>query len=311
MKGTRFLTGGVILLLALTLSASAGWAGSYEKAGTASAPFLKTSSGARAAGMGGAYCGIPTDLDTVYLNPAGLAGLNHREFGGAMHERFEGVKQGSLALALPWNQRALGFGVIYSNSGDIDGYGNDPDASDFEQGTFDATDYALAASLAGGMISDLSYGISVKMINSKIKDDAASLVFALDVGGLYQTNIPGLSVGFSLQNLGNKVEFHEEKDDLPLSFRIGGAYNQGVLTVVSDVGKVKDSAVSLRLGGEYCFKGIIAVRGGYHLENGRDDTGLTFGLGVNLAEDTYQFDYAYIPYDDLDDIHHFSAKIRF
>ncbi|MDI6795094.1 MAG: PorV/PorQ family protein, partial [bacterium] len=224
------------------------------------------------------------------------------------------IKQGSLALALPWSQRTLGFAVIYLNAGDIEGYGSDPEASDFKQGTFDATDYALAASLAGGMISNLSYGISVKMINSKIKDDAANLAFGLDVGGLYQSSIPGLSLGFALQNIGNKLTFHEEGDDLPLSFRIGTAYKRGAMTLVSDVVKVKDSAVSLRVGGEYCFKEMIAVRGGYQREDGMDGNNngvLTFGLGANLAQEAYQFDYAYIPYDDLNDIHRFSARIRF
>lgn len=315
MKVTGFLKGVIILLitLTLTLGARAGWAGSYEKAGTAAAAFLKTSLGTRTAGMGGAYCGVPTNLETIYLNPAGLAGLNQPEFGGAIHERFVGIKQGSLALALPWNQRTLGFAVIYSSSGEIDGYGNDPKADNFKQGTFEATDYAFSASLAGGMASNLSYGASLKLISQKIKDDAANLGFGLDLGGLYQTNIAGLSVGFALQNLGNKIEFHEEEDDLPMSFRIGGAYNQGGLTLVSDLVKVKDSAVSLGLGGEYRFKEIIAVRGGYHLEDGRDDTGLTFGLGANLAQETYQvqFDYAYVPYENLDDIHRFSAWVRF
>ncbi|MDI6794987.1 MAG: PorV/PorQ family protein, partial [bacterium] len=187
------------------------------------------------------------------------------------------------------------------------------DVNENPTGTFDATNYALGASLARKMMSNLSCGVSLKMINQKIKDDAANLGFALDLEGLYQTNIPGLSLGFALQNLGNKVKFHQEEDDLPLSFRIGGAYNQGALTLVSDMIKVKDSAVSLGLGGEYRFREMVAVRGGYHLGEGTDGTGLTFGLGANMSQETYQFqfDYAYIPYDDLDDVHRFSARVRF
>ncbi|MDI6791646.1 MAG: PorV/PorQ family protein [bacterium] len=309
MKGTGFLKGGVVFLFALTLGVSAEGADSYKQAGTASAAFLKTSVGVRAAGMGGSYCGVPSDLATIYLNPAGLAGLNRPEVEGTMHERFVDIKQGSLALALPWSERTLGLALIYSNSGDIDGY----DVNENPTGTFDATNYALAASLARKMMSNLSCGVSLKMINQKIKDDAANLGFSLDLGGLYQTSIDGLSLGFSLQNLGNKIEFYEEEDDLPLSFRVGGAYHQGALTLVSDLVKVKDSAVSLRLGGEYWFKEMVAVRGGYHLEEGIDQTGLTFGLGANLIQQDYlfQFDYAYIPYDDLDDVHRFSARIRF
>ncbi|MEW5766399.1 MAG: PorV/PorQ family protein [bacterium] len=309
MKATGFLKGGIILLITLTLGAATGWTSSYEKAGTAGAVFLKNSLGVRTAGLGEAYCGVPTNLETIYLNPAGLAGLNQPEFGGAIYERFVGIKQGSLALAIPWNQRTLGLAVIYSNSGDIDGR----DAQANPTGSFNGIDYAFSASLAGGMMSRLSYGVSLKLINLKIKDDAANLGYVLDVGGLYQTNLAGLSLGFALQNLGNKIKFYEEGDDLPMSFRIGVAYNQEALTLVSDVAKVKDSAISLGLGGEYRFKEMLAVRGGYHLEDGRDNEGLSFGLGANLAQETYQvqFDYAYIPYENLDDIHRLSAKIRF
>jgi len=50
--------------------------------------FMAVGGGARALGLGGAFVAVAADVSTVYWNPAGLSGLDHREALAMHSERF-------------------------------------------------------------------------------------------------------------------------------------------------------------------------------------------------------------------------------
>jgi hypothetical protein len=147
-------------------------------------------------------------------------------------------------------------------------------------------------------------------------------------------------VGCSFQNWGSQTQaFIKEKEPLPFTFRMGAAYKTlvrgwrsepseeeeaeevadsdaaldrlpGTLLAAMDLDFPMDSSPGLRMGLEYRFSNGIAVRSGY-----RTGTGFSFPAGfcggLGYITDTYQVDYALVPYGDLGNTHRVSFTIRF
>lgn len=98
-----------LLLLAIPAS-SAKYAGE----------FMYIGAGARALGMGGAFCSVADDATAAYWNPAGLVGLDGREIQLMHSERFGGlVRYDYLAYAQPYAGSAVSASMFRTDAGDI------------------------------------------------------------------------------------------------------------------------------------------------------------------------------------------------
>ncbi|OIP43336.1 hypothetical protein AUJ95_00855 [Candidatus Desantisbacteria bacterium CG2_30_40_21] len=77
-----------------------------------------------------------------------------------------------------------------------------------------------------------------------------------------------------------------------------------------DINKPIENKLHFNVGGEYWIANLLALRAGLNLRqvNNKADIGLTVGTGFKITN--YQFDYAYIPYGDLDNTHQFSFIVR-
>src|SRR5204863_9192774 len=68
----------------------------------------------------------------------------------------------------------------------------------------------------------LSLGVTGKWINAKI-DDVSANAYAADFGSMYKMS-PRLTLAATLLNVGTKLKFLNEGDNLPMAFRAGAAF---------------------------------------------------------------------------------------
>ncbi len=201
-----------IVIFPLSLSA--------RGAGTSAASFLKIDIGARPAGMGGAFCGIADDVNTIQYNPAGLIQLQQKEIGATHNEWIEGIRSEFLGYAHPLNENwVCGLTLNYLYVGDdlIE-----RDITGAESGrTFGGNDGVITFALGKKLQDNISAGANVKIIRESV-EDKNDVAYGADVGFLYK--LSDLRLGISAQNLGTKIKLYEESFSLPLNFKFGLGY---------------------------------------------------------------------------------------
>jgi hypothetical protein len=222
------------------------------------------------------------------------------------------VGHGSLGFGIPTSRKkAIGFSIIHLRVGDIPGYEDGlPGSEKISTGNFSGRDTAFAFTYASIITEVLSLGISIKGIVQKIENEETSS-FAIDLGQLYQSPIEGLTLSTVLQNIGPKIKFSIEGDKLPLTLKFGSSYRFRVqpLTLTCDLIKPIDNDWKMNLGMDLWFNELIALRGGFNSQIFKElGTGITAGFGVTIKH--YQFDYAFVPYDKLGNIHRLSITFR-
>lgn len=279
--------------------------------GTSGAPFLKIGVGARAAGMGEAFCGLSDDINAIYWNPAGMANIQGQQFQLMHLAWFQSINYEHLAYA----KEISGIGVIGGavsmvNVKDMDEWVDNSGVAEYK-GNFNASDMALSLSYSREL-RGIMIGGNLKHISQTIKDKKASTL-GLDLGVLSKTPIDGLTVGGTIQNLGGELKFISKSDPLPLIIKAGVAYrlpaNEDIV-IVSDLSLPNDNDLSVRAGVEWGIEvgnSKLLLRGGY--KSGVDLGEFTAGLG--FVNGGMCLDYAFVPYDDLDDTHRVSLMMKF
>jgi hypothetical protein len=185
-------------------------------------------------------------------------------------------------------------------------------------GTFDSYELAFTFSYGTRLNSNLSGGLSAKIIYSHLADQGAGLEkgkgsgssFALDAGFLYQTPIKRLTLGSALTNLGPNISYIDlnQSDPLPRNLAVGLAYKfvdtpfnrlTGTFEVNKELVGLNDSfsqewrEAILNMGVEYWYGTYVALRGGYVYDRVGDVKNPTFGAGLQYG--LFRFDFAYIP----------------
>jgi hypothetical protein len=290
--------------------------------GTTAASFLKLDTSPRAIAMGDAFVGVADDVSAIEYNPGGLGLLNEKQFT-IMHALwFEDIFYDYGALAWPIKGiGTIGLSLFYLNAGTFDKYGFDSSGNPVNQGTFTASSLAAGLSFSRQILSFLSLGMNVKMINESIESFSAGSV-AVDLGALYTTPIPKLTLGLDVQNLGPSLGF-EQAFSLPINVRFGVGYKPlPNITVASDYTQPIETAGQWSVGGEYGYRDTLFVRMGYRYQGAIDynqtysgygpavASGLNMGLGLKALK-SYTIDYAYAPYGFLGTTHRFSLTMKF
>lgn len=305
-----------VTLIGIMLSiciVSLSWAKSKDSPGTAGAPFLKIPIGPKAAAMGGAFSALADGISGSYWNPAGLVQLNRPEISTMYNSWFKGTGHGFIGLGSPITEESsLGINIVHLRINGLHGY-EDAEANKIpvSTGDFSASDTAFTFSYAQLLTQSIAFGLNIKGIMQKVRDDK-TVGFAVDFGQIYQLPFDGLSLAVVVQNMGPKIKFIEKEDKLPLTLRFGSAYKFPYqhLIVSCDLVKPVDNNWKLNLGLETSFKGIVALRAGFDSQVFKDlGQGLTCGLGFKVLP--YQIDYAFVPYDQLSNVHRLSITFRF
>ncbi|MFH1860538.1 MAG: PorV/PorQ family protein [bacterium] len=268
--------------------------------GTCAENFLKLGVGARAIGMGEAFTAVAADANAISWNPAGLANLDHQQINVMHNTWLAKTYYDHLSFAGPFKKGVACAGLTFLGSGNIPGY----DVTQKPTGDYTAYDMAFIGGYGWKFSDELLVGISGKLLQSKI-DSYDAKGFAIDIGVLSKTQVDNLTVGGTIQNIGNKIKFNKEGDPLPLMIKIGAAYTmlENNLTTAMDITKSRDNDVKFNLGCEYLINKSFAVRGGYDSRIDEGD-GITAGIGYKHTFVTV--DYAYVPWGKLEDTHRVS-----
>jgi len=199
--------------------------------------------------LGGAYTAVANDATGAYYNPAGIAHIG--SFCGGFYYTalicdiyyyyLSGVVRIDSLLNTHIGVLGLSFSRLeFGKQVKVDEYGR-------PSGYFESYDWALTATWADAVGQHLSLGSSLKFIYSHLTDEATGRTFAIDIGLMYRGIMPmltlyrpstkarslgervppGISVGFSLLNIGPKMAYLEATKAQPLlrNVRLGVAYN--------------------------------------------------------------------------------------
>ncbi len=307
-------------VLVLTLVLAPAFAAADQ--GTTAASFLKLGTSPRAIAMADAFGGIADDVAAIQYNAAGL-GFQKQKQVTLMHALwFQDIFYDYGALAWPIDGiGTVGLSFFYLNAGTFDKVGFDASNNPVTLGQFTASSMVAGLAFSRQIVSFLSAGINIKMLNESIEAFSAGSV-AVDVSALYQTPVKGLSVGLNVQNLGPSLGF-EQAFSLPINVRLGAGYKPADNILVGmDYTQPIETAGVWSLGGEYGYRDTLYVRMGYRYQGAIDynqtytgfgpavASGLNLGLGLKLYKN-YLADYAYAPYGFLGTTHRFSLTLKF
>lgn len=305
---------GLILFFLLFANITGAEVLTFSSAATA-AEYLSIPAGARPTGLGNAFTAVLGDINTLFWNPAGLAGLTGRRVMLAHNAWIEGIHLEYLLYAQPVGRRGvIGGGLNYINFGaierwSIDGSGNPVPL----EGSY--TPYALSGVLAyalrvgGGFYA----GAGLKLAYDQI-DNSGSLAGAVDAGLVYQAG-PGWTAGLVLKNLGVAAE----NSLLPMSLRMGTVYDlpysissRDTFALLADLEIKYDERPVAGVGIEYAYLDLFQIRLGWNQNFGQADPnrlGITAGAGVAYAG--WGLDYSLAPQGDLGLSHKVSVEYGF
>lgn len=292
---------GLILTVFIGSVAYAG-----DGAGSSAMEFLKIGVSARSAATGGAFSALSDGPMSAYYNPAGLSRADNIQIAGMHAEWFQDLRYEYIGLALPVGRAGgLGLSFSYLNFGNIEGYSE----TNVPTGNISAYDMAMTLSYGHQITGGLSMGIGVKGIGEKL-DNVDAFGFAGDVGLQYSYgNYLG---GLSLMNIGPDIKYETSSSPLPTTVNTGISYFPfgSNLALMAGAAVPFSGDVSFKAGFEYTYQNLMVLRSGYDSQNSIDDnTGLSFGGGLNLT--SHSLDYAYNVNSLMGGTHQISFVLRF
>jgi len=266
-------------------------------------PFMRSLTTSRAAALGGSTVALVGDAGNVVVNPAGLATTDSSGAQATFIKHVLDINAGLLSYA---TEVADGMGAItlgYMNYGNfkrstVDGTIN---------GSFTASDLALAVSFAKELDTLIAYGVTAKVLHSSLTD-MRSTALALDAGLLFRFPAKRTNIGLSITNLGTQISTYDgTKDRLPVDMRVGVNHRLRGLPLMINVSfnHLTDDVVDLAsrfsnfsIGGEFYIGKYVQARFAYDnsVRNTSDVSvstqlsGFNAGLGVRTSQVT--FDYA-------------------
>jgi len=279
----------------------------HASSGTEGASFLDIPIGGRPAAMGGAYSALANDADAPVWNPGGLGELKSVQLTAMHLDYVESIGYEYLSFVLPAGTgNGLGAAVQYLHPK----AGTALDENGNGIGAYSA--YYAAYSLAyGHAFNDaLSVGVTGKVIDARISD-VSGQAYAADVGGLYRLG-ERWRLAAVADNLGSKLKFLDQGDNLPQSYRLGILFSPAPWNLSADGAYDKTGLFSGRIGAEWKPMSFVAVRAGYRTDTERDLPGVSgVAAGAGLEYAGQRFDYAWTPMGDMGQVQYFSIMLRF
>lgn len=333
-------------ILCLVLSVSTGaLSQTQNKAGTAAAQFLNIGVGARQVAMAGATSGLVDDASSMYWNPSGLVGVPSFSLFATHTDWFADLRHQYFAVVLPVSDdHRIGVSATILAMGDME------ITTELQpQGTgafFSANDVAVGITYAARLVNFFSFGATVKYINQTIYNESAT-GFALDMGTTLNTGWNGVTIGMAFTNFGTTMQLSgrdlqrtydpnpnnatnvgvasnlaTEAWEMPINFRVGIGWelvgssdamfsnDTHGLRLAIDGNHANDAPENAAVGLEYSFANVLALRGGYHLND--DVRRWSYGIGLqwdNPGSFSAGFDYAMMDLVRLGSVHIFSLSV--
>jgi len=346
---TRMIRSISLIVVMLLFAGTEAFA--QSRVGTTAASFLTLGAGARGTSLGHAYTSIATGPDALFWNPGGAAlAYNERYRGGVMFSNnnwLAGIAYNAFGVVVP----VTSTGVVGLSLATVDYGRMKVRSVSNPEGTgetFGATDLSLGLTYAMQLTPSFYFGGSTKYIYQSIRDMSAKTV-AFDFGFVLVTDyLNGARIAASIMNFGGKMQMDginaetnidlDEKNtgsiesiparirmdqwDLPIAFKLGVGVpvvstSNVELMLLADANQTNDNNLNSDLGAQlkYFTRNVaFNTRVGYkdaNLDN--VDSHLSYGAGleIQLAGARFGFDFAYIPFDLLDDTRTFDFRIYF
>lgn len=304
----------------------------FNKGGRTAFQFLKIGVGGRQAALGEAGAAAVRDVNSVFWNPANIAGIERLEAGFSYTNWFAGLDHVAGAFGFRWDRVGIfAVSIASLDYGDLQEAvlgGGPGDARTGE--SFTGGDFLAGVAYSREFTDRLAIGIGAKYIRETLFDYAVG-TWVFDVGTSYDLGYRGIRLAMSVQNFGGSVTWLEDASDrsesgydLPLLFRIGATttlvgggdafVDMGPdhrLVLAAEAVNSNDYSERLNFGAEYWFNEFLALRGGYKVNS--DDSGWTLGAGLSpsVSGVELRLDYAFVPHPFLNAPHRFTMTLGF
>jgi len=311
----------------------------FDNLGTSGAQFLKMDVDARVVGLGGANAAVTEGAMSLYYNPAGIAGMEKNSIAFSYTDWIADIKYNYFAYTRPV---AL-FGNVGVHVAVLTMDDMERTTIEEPEGTgemFGANSWVVGISNAYQLTDRFSFGLTAKYLREKISELSSGSI-AFDFGTIYYTGFESLRIAMTTRNFGSDTRFkgtelettldhdddpltlpvevtlNTESHPLPLSFRVGIAYDfelgeQSMLLAALDGYNTRDRGQQGSVGFEYSWRDQLALRAGYKVRT--DEEGIALGGGYNFeirGFGTMGINYAWADLGRLENAHRFSLVMSF
>jgi hypothetical protein len=273
--------------------------------------FLLFPVGARTVGMGQAVVALDGRGEAVFGNPAGVADLDHSEFG--LHTGQLAAGSGNALSAFFPEHRigVLGVSLYLVDYGNLDV----TDSGGIVVGRLAPRNFEAMATYATQLTGTFALGVSYKLVEFRVdcsgdcrqRPPGQGVTHALDLGGQFTVGPDhALRIGVAVKNVGFALQVNnrDQADPLPTRLVIGALYRVNLrpfegaapsdrfdVRVAADVDSPwhETGNPDVRVGVDVGYRELVRVRGGYAfvhegLSGPSVGLGLTSGsIGVDLA----------------------------
>lgn len=233
--------------------------------------------GARRVGLGFAYTGVRGDFWSLFMNPAGIAGIQQMEVGAFIERRFllNEINYGTVGFVTPFKQGKHFAGV------DMGGFG----FSGYSESRVGLT-YATT------LFERLSVGAKANYTRVSIDNYGAQSAIYVDAG-LNCILSKHLSAGFRVFNANRAQLQKEQNEKIPTTLDLGIAYQvSDKVLIVADVEKQVNFPYSFRGGVEYAPAKFLKARIGASTQPVTVSAGIGLvvkGLNIDFANTLHQY----------------------
>lgn len=160
------------------------------------------------------------------------------------------------------------------------------------KGSFSPNEMTAGLGVAYGITDCLAAGVNLRMVSSALASDAKGSAFSADIAMKYDND--GVQAGFSICNLGTKINYGDVSYSLPASAKLGAAYSINTFTLSAQADYFLKKGLGAGIGAEYVLLDIVSLRAGYHY--GKTTGVLTSfaSAGIGVVAYGVRLDFAYI-----------------
>jgi len=283
--------------------------------------FLRYVSGARAAGLSGAFVSMTNDATALFFNPATISTVEEKPVSITFLKHVEDINSGNATYIIPTEEDGILAGSInYTNYGSFqyaDKFGNRNGR------TFGGNDLSMGVSYSNNLDTRLYYGVTLKFLYMNLEQYSSTAV-AVDVGILYRLPDDRTNIGVSVLHSGTQLSTLDGvREDLPTDIRAGINHRLRGLPLLMNftfhhlADQENDFFSRFRnfsIGGELQIGKYIQLRLGYDNQvrifasptADKGLSGISGGLGIKVNE--LNFDFALARYGSAATLQRFSLS---
>jgi len=286
----------------------------YSESKTSAATFLKIPVSARAVSLGGNTVVLGSDIGNIGENPAILGFIKQYEFQTSYGSYVEGYNFFNISYGLKNDLANLGISVTRLSASDFEGR----DIEGTPTGNFSASDMAFNISAAKSF-KNFSLGINIKYISSKIENEFASAI-GIDAGFIFWED-KGIRypyrIGFSIRNLGTRIKYISESEELPLiaCVGLGMTINNSMDIGINISNNLTENTFEFGVGAIFNITKNLSLIGGFRREINNQSiessVPFIFNGGIGFKISNLNLDYAFVPLGDIGNTHRISVTLKF